>query len=145
MSVRIAARLIDEIRAHAERHYPEEGAGLLLGSLEGDERTVRSVLPLDNSFEPPERGRRYQIDPSDMLKAEQLADQRGMSVVGVFHSHPDHPPTPSRFDEQWAVPWYSYLITTVHQGTAGKTRAWRMDSDQQHMVEETLAIEQEAG
>jgi len=142
--LRIPAPLMAEIQRHAEQQYPEEGAGLILGSLDGEDRIARSVLPVNNTFEAKQRGRRYLIDPMAILRAEEEAQQRGLSVLGVFHSHPDHPPTPSKFDVEWAVPWYVYLITAVRQGIAEHTRAWRLQEDHAEMIEEQLAIEQEA-
>ena len=144
MSLRIPAQLMAEIQRHAEQQYPEEGAGLILGSLDGEDRIARSVLPVNNTFEAQQRGRRYLIDPMAILKAEEEAQREGLSVLGVFHSHPDHPPTPSKFDLEWAVPWYVYLITAVRQGIAEQTRAWRLQEDHAQMTEEQLAIEQEA-
>ena len=137
-------QLMAEIQRHAEQQYPEEGAGLILGSLDGEDRTARSVLPVSNTFEAKQRGRRYLIDPMAILQAEKEADRTGLSVLGVFHSHPDHPPTPSKFDLEWAVPWYIYLITAVRQGIAEQTRAWRLQEDHVEMIEEQLAIEPEA-
>lgn len=144
MSLRIPAQVMAEIQRHAEQQYPEEGAGLILGSLDGEDRTARSVLPVSNTFEAEQRGRRYLIDPMAILRAEEEAERQGMSVLGVYHSHPDHPPTPSKFDVEWAVPWYIYLITAVRQGIAEQTRAWRLQEDHAQMIEEPLAIEQEA-
>ena len=144
MSLRIPAQVMAEIQRHAEQQYPEEGAGLILGSLDGEDRTAHSVLPVNNTFEAEQRGRRYLIDPLAILRAEEEAERQGMSVLGVYHSHPDHPPTPSKFDVEWAVPWYIYLITTVRQGIAAETRAWRLQEDHTQMMEEPLAIEQEA-
>jgi len=50
-------------------------------------------------------------------------------LVGVFHSHPDHPDLPSEFDREWAQPQFSYLITRVEGGTAKGSRAWRLAED----------------
>jgi len=144
VSLRMPVQLMAEIQRHAEQQYPEEGAGLILGSLDGEDRTARSVLPVSNTFEAKQRGRRYLIDPMAILQAEKEADRTGLSVLGVFHSHPDHPPTPSKFDLEWAVPWYIYLITAVRQGIAEQTRAWRLQEDHVEMIEEQLAIEPEA-
>ena len=144
MSLRLPAQLMAEIQRHAEQRYPEEGAGLILGSLDGEDRTARSVLPVNNTFEAEQRGRRYLIDPMTILQAEEEAERKGLSVLGVFHSHPDHPPTPSKFDVEWAVPWYIYLITSVRQGIAEHTRAWQLQEDHTRMIEVQLANEQEA-
>lgn len=143
MTLRIPPQLMAEIQRHAEQQYPEEGAGLILGVLDGEDRTAHSLLPVKNTFEADQRGRRYLIDPMAILRAEEEAQRQGLSVLGVFHSHPNHPPTPSKFDLEWAVPWYIYLITAVRRGIAEQTRAWRLQEDHAQMIEEQLAIEQE--
>ena len=142
MRLTIPVQVMGEIHAHGEALYPEEGAGLLLGLIEGDHREARRVLPMPNHFEPNERGRRYRLDPQETLQAEQLAKQLGLEVIGVFHSHPDHPPAPSQYDLEWAVPWFVYLITSVKHGAASDSRVWRMLEDHSRMVEEDLKIEE---
>ncbi len=142
MRLAIPVYVMGEIHAHGEKLYPEEGAGLLLGSIEGDHREARRVLPMPNHFEPNERGHRYRLDPQEILQAEELAEQLGLEVIGVFHSHPDHPPAPSQYDLEWAVPWFVYLITSIEGGAASKSRAWRMLEDHSRMVEEVLTIEE---
>ena len=137
----IPSPVMDEIRGHGEKLYPEEGAGLILGSIDSEHREARRVLPMPNHFDNGERGRRYLLDPREILQAEELAEQLGLEVIGVFHSHPDHPPAPSQYDLDWAVPWYVYLITRVEQGAAAESRAWRMLEDHTEMVEEVLEIE----
>ncbi len=142
MRLTIPVQVMGEIHAHGEALYPEEGAGLLLGLIEGDHREARRVLPMPNHFEPNERGHRYRLDPQETLQAEQLAEQLGLVVIGVFHSHPDHPPAPSQYDLEWAVPWFVYLITSVEDGAASDSRVWRMLEDHSRMVEEVLKIEE---
>ena len=142
MRLTIPVQVMGEIHAHGEALYPEEGAGLLLGLIEGDHREARRVLPMPNHFEPNERGHRYRLDPQETLQAEQLAEQLGLEVIGVFHSHPDHPPTPSQYDLEWAVPWFVYLITSVENGSASDSRVWRMLENHSRMVEEVLKIKE---
>ena len=142
MRLTIPVHIMGEIHAHGEKLYPEEGAGLLLGSIEGEHREARRVLPMPNHFEPNERGNRYRLDPQETLQAEELAEQLGLEVIGVFHSHPDHPPAPSQYDLEWAVPWFVYLITSVKDGNASDSRVWRMLEDHSRMVEEVLKIEE---
>jgi len=128
------------IEAYAEAHYPEEGAGLILGDEAGEKREAREILPLPNRREAGERGHRYEIDPLETLAAEDQADALGLKVIGVFHSHPDHPAAPSQTDLHFAVPWYSYLITSVRSGRAHETRAWRLDESEAGMQEEQLEV-----
>jgi proteasome lid subunit RPN8/RPN11 len=141
LTLQITEAQLRAIEAHAEAHYPEEGAGLILGAESGDWREARVILPLANRQEPGQRGRRYQIDPLDTLAAEDQADSLGLQVIGVFHSHPDHPAAPSQTDLHFAVPWYSYLITSVRSGRAQESRAWRMDQDAAGITEEPLEVQ----
>jgi proteasome lid subunit RPN8/RPN11 len=61
-------------------------------------------------------------------------------VIGVFHSHPDHPNQPSEFDRQWALPWFSYLITSIEKGTAVGSRSWRLEDDRTGFEEEEIIV-----
>ena len=75
-----------------------------------------------------------------MLHGETEAARRGLDVIGIFHSHPDHPAEPSGFDRDWALPWYSYIITTVEQGRAVRSRSWLLKEDHSGYDEETIQI-----
>ena len=141
MTLTITPELMGRIHLHGEQQYPEEGAGLMLGSFEGSERVVTRILPMDNEFDSEQRTRRYQIDPKALLLAEEEAEAAGLIVLGAFHSHPDHPPEPSEFDLNWAVPWYVYLITSVVNGEAGDSRVWLLQDDHSEMHEESLKID----
>jgi proteasome lid subunit RPN8/RPN11 len=130
------------IEAHGESAYPHEGAGFMLGRTDGDAVIVEALLPLHNRREAEARHNRYELSPQDFLRAEQDAARRGLSLVGVFHSHPDHPARPSEFDREHAWPNFSYLITAVGKGNAGVTRAWRLREDRAAFDEDLLEIEQ---
>ncbi len=143
MTLYVPGRLLEQIWAHAEASYPEEGAGVLLGSVEGEERWAKQLLPFANHFAPESRHNRYLIDPRDMLRAEEEAERLGLDVIGVFHSHPGHPARPSEFDREWALPWYSYVITSVQGGKAVESRSWRLTADRQQMQEEPLQVQQD--
>ena len=140
MTLHISEVHLRAIEAYAEAHYPEEAAGLILGDEAGEKREAREILPLPNRREAGERGHRYEIDPLETLAAENQADALGLKVIGVFHSHPDHPAAPSQTDLHFAVPWYSYLITGVRSGRARETRAWRLDPSEASMQEEPLEV-----
>lgn len=138
----LSEELLIRIHAHGEESYPEEGAGFLLGvySLNG-KRAVTSILPLANSREEGARHNRYLITAEDYLKAELTADSLGLNLIGVFHSHPDHPNQPSEFDREWAQPLFSYVITSVNRGKAVASRSWRLTEDRSRFEEEEIKIE----
>jgi proteasome lid subunit RPN8/RPN11 len=133
----VSNELHKQIEAHVEDAYPEEGAGFLAG-IDGE---VKQVLPLVNAREEEARRNRFLITTEDYLKAELTADKLGLSLIGVFHSHPDCPNIPSEYDREWAQPFFSYLITRVDKGRAVNSRSWRLAEDRSKYEEEEIRIE----
>ena len=141
MILQLTQELLTQIHAHGEHAYPEEGAGFLLGvSSDNGTRAVQGIFPLGNSREEEARHNRYLITPEDYLKAELAADRLGLSLIGVFHSHPDHPNRPSEFDREWAQPFFSYVITSVQSGKAVESRSWRLIEDRTKFEEEEIKL-----
>lgn len=136
----ITPELLAHIHRHGESAYPEEGAGFLLGHSNGDRRSVTDLLTIHNAREDQARHNRYLMTPKDVLEGELEAERRGLDIVGVFHSHPDHPNQPSEFDREWALPWYSYIITSVNAGSAVESRSWRLSEDRATFHEEEIFI-----
>ncbi len=143
MILEISAGLLERIHQNGEKSYPEEGAGLLLGRAEATSRLVTEILTLTNAREDSARRNRYLLTPQDMLRAEEEAERLGLEVIGVFHSHPDHPNQPSEFDREWAMPWFSYLITSVDSGKAVDSRSWRLADDRKSFDEEIIQMNSE--
>ncbi|MGZ9163649.1 MAG: M67 family metallopeptidase [Anaerolineales bacterium] len=139
MILQLTEKLLAQIHVHGEQAYPEEGAGFLLGAYSDNSlRAVQAIFPLGNSREDEARHNRYLITPEDYLKAELAADRLGLSLIGVFHSHPDHPNRPSEFDREWAQPFFSYVITSVQSGKAIESRSWRLIEDRSKFEEEEI-------
>ena len=136
MTLAVPKDLLDQIHAHGEAAYPEEGAGFLIGS----DGRVERILPLENAREDGARHNRFLITPEHYLHAELTADDLGLSLIGVFHSHPDHPNQPSEYDREWAQPFFSYIITTVKAGKATESRSWRLVEDRSKFEEEEIKI-----
>ena len=132
----ISNELIGRINAHVESAYPDEGAGFLIG---GDGE-VKEILALPNAREDEARHNRFLITPEDYLKAELKADSLRLSLIGVFHSHPDCPNVPSEYDREWAQPFFSYIITRVDEGKAVSHRSWRLMEDRTKYEEEEIEI-----
>ena len=80
--------------------------------------------------------RRYWIDPKDMLAAQKYARNNGLNIIGIYHSHPDHPAVPSECDRTCAWPEYSYIIVSVPNGTAADTFSWTLDDEHQFQPED---------
>ena len=112
--------VLRDLRRHAEDAYPEECCGLLIGTPEG--RVTRAV-PIPN-VDPGDKTAGYTLAPLAFRDAERAAERAGDVVLGVYHSHPDHPPEPSARDQECAWPDYVYVILSVVAGKAGEIRAW---------------------
>ncbi len=140
MKIHVSKSLHAKISAHGEETYPFEGAGLMLGLEENNERYVKQLIFLENAKDLSEQHNRYLITAEDMLNAELTASSQDLTILGIFHSHPDHPSLPSEYDREFAIPWYSYLITSVIQGKASGSRCWRLKDDRSSFKEEEIII-----
>jgi proteasome lid subunit RPN8/RPN11 len=132
----VPERLIEQMNAHVEKAYPEEGAGFLLG----EAGELKEILALSNSREDGARHNRFLFTPEDYLQAELKAEALGLSLIGVFHSHPDCPNIPSEYDREWAQPSFSYIITRVDNGRAVNSRSWRLTEDRSKFEEELIQL-----
>lgn len=130
------------IVTHAERGYPSEVCGFLLGKHISGEFTIWSVMPAMNSARADDQRHRYTITPGAVLHAEQLAGERQLDVLGVYHSHPDQAARPSRHDcEHAAWSGWSYVIVSVVEGRADSIRSWKLREDRSGFDEEELVVE----
>jgi proteasome lid subunit RPN8/RPN11 len=120
--VRIPQEVRDAIFRHAAEHYPEECCGILLGD-PGERRVVMAVAGRNTAEE---RRHRYVIEPLDILRADNAGREKGLEIIGFYHSHPDHPAAPSRTDLELAWPDYVYVIAAVTAAGGGELRAWEL-------------------
>ena len=129
----------DEIRRHGESEYPHECCGLLIGRLnETGSKRVAEVYPVSNAREEKAKHNRSLILPEEYMRGERYARGLGLEVVGNYHSHPDHPATPSQFDLDHAWPTWSYIIVSVREGRAVDLRSWEMAADRSRFDEEEI-------
>lgn len=145
MLLRLTTGVRDSIREHGTRGYPHEVCGALLGResvAEGEEGALREVLavvPLENRREE-SRHNRFSLTPEDVRRAERAASERGLEMLGWYHTHPDHPARPSEFDRQNAWPWYSYVILSVAARVPGELCCWRLADDRSGYAAERIEI-----
>jgi len=141
--IKLSARLLEEIERHAEREYPRECCGLLVGRITdgGRTREVHATYPVANIFsEEAERHHRMAIEPLEYARAERLHAAEGLGVVGNYHSHPDHPAVPSQYDLEHLAPWptMSYVVISVLEGKASDLRSWELEADRSRFNEEEV-------
>jgi len=137
MNTRIAKQVLDEIHVHAESTYPEECCGLLIA--DRDKRIIESMR-VANAY-PGTKHDRYDMDPLELFQAHGVVAERGLTIAGVYHSHPDHPATFSAFDLKHSLPSYSYVVVSVPEGRAGETRSWIPDGDRRTASEDQIEVD----
>ena len=82
-----------EILAEAWRVYPLEACGLLVGP--GGSNSITQFHPVHNAAE---SSRVFTLDSLGYMKAERAADDAGLEVLGVLHSHTHTSAYPSPTD-----------------------------------------------
>ena len=133
----------DEIRKHGEETYPHECCGVLLGQFSGEDRVVETTVRCGNTrTDSPQN--RYHIAPQELVRVQRQAREKGLEIIGFYHSHPDHPAQPSSTDLAEAH-WIgcSYVITSVQQGKAALTNSFVLgggDEDDKHFEQEQVSI-----
>jgi proteasome lid subunit RPN8/RPN11 len=138
--ITIAEPLRREIERHGEQTYPEECCGILLGTEENGEMVITALERIDNSQDA-NRRRRFLITAPQYARAEARARTAGLTLLGFYHSHPDHPARPSDFDTEHALPWFVYIIVSIASGHAAAMTAWQLEEERQHFIEQTLSQE----
>ena len=123
--LRIPTRLLQQLILTASRGYPHETCGLLVGEDRGDGVRVEKVRNARNLSHDRLRDR-YTLDPRDFLAADAEARRSGLDIIGIWHTHPDHPARPSTTDRDAAWAGYTYMILSVHPGGVGDATAWRL-------------------
>ncbi len=100
------------ILAACIRALPNEGCGLLLGASDVVAEVVESPNVADSA-------KVYEIDPRVLLRAARRADEEGIDVLGVFHSHTHSEAYPSPTDVAQAPdPAWHYLIVSLRDSPA---------------------------
>jgi proteasome lid subunit RPN8/RPN11 len=124
----IEQKPLDEMFADALRSFPDECCGFFFGNEIGQERIITNILTVDNSKEGDKR-RRFEIAPKDYLDAERFADENELQLLGVYHSHPNHPAVPSEHDRIAAQPYFSYIIISVKENEIADIRSWQLNEN----------------
>jgi proteasome lid subunit RPN8/RPN11 len=109
--LKILPGVLTAVAAHAERAAPAECCGILLGL---DSEIVEAFSARNLSDDPG----RFLVDPSDHFAARRAARERGLDVVGFYHSHPHSPPEPSATDlAEASYPDSVHLIVSLRSAS----------------------------
>ncbi|BDI33198.1 hypothetical protein CCAX7_52490 [Capsulimonas corticalis] len=139
MPIIFTTALDAEMRAHAQRDYPHECCGFLIGKPGAEGVAVHEVRAADNTRQDSPRNR-FEIDPGELMRVDKAARAAGLSVVGFYHSHPDAPASPSEFDREHAWQGYCYIIVSVLSGQPAEMNNWLLLDDHSGYTQDAVRI-----
>jgi len=142
----IDPRALEDLKQHCRGGFPEERCGLLVGRWErGTSTRLVQEAHRAGNLNKERAADRYELDAKDHLKIDSEARKRNLEIVGVYHSHPDHPSVPSETDRSRAeMVWeefesWSYVIVEVANGVPASWRSWILKD--RNFKEEEIRVE----
>jgi proteasome lid subunit RPN8/RPN11 len=124
----------------AVQAFPDECCGFVFGHEDSNGRRIISQARVVQNVKEGDKRRRFEISPQDYLDAEKYAEEQQLELLGIYHSHPNHPAVPSEHDRAAAQPFFSYLIISVNEKVPGLIRSWRLNDDFQFEEENNHLI-----
>jgi [CysO sulfur-carrier protein]-S-L-cysteine hydrolase len=154
--VELPSSVLGEIVRQAEAGYPEEICGLVVG-IPGRPETygIRQIpnvanheRPTDPDGLPRDAKTAYLMDPLEELRVLREVDERGWTILCIYHSHPDHEATFSAMDRDRAVmapgeplwPDAAYLVVAVMQGRAAHARSFAWQTEARLFAEQAVSL-----
>ena len=143
--LKLSESVYNALRKHGEETYPHECCGVLLGRSQDDVNEVEDAVRAGNTRTDSAHNR-YQIAPQELVKIQRQGRERGLDIVGFYHSHPDHPAQWSKTDFAEAH-WLgcSYVITAIANGVAQQTNSFLLTGtteEDKSFEDETIQVEE---
>ena len=143
--LKLSESIYNTLRAHGEETYPHECCGVLLGRSSDGVNEVEDAIRAGNTRIDSAHNR-YHIAPQELVRIQRQGRERGLDIVGFYHSHPDHPAQWSKTDFAEAH-WLgcSYVITAVEKGVAQQTNSFLLTGtteEDKSFEDETIQVEE---
>jgi len=117
--------------------FPNECCGFFYGyEKEGIRYIELAQVTVNNKLG--DQRRRFEISPLAYMQAERFAEENGLTLLGIYHSHPNHPAIPSVHDFNKALPYFSYIIIAVKAKKFERLRSWRLNETNSAFEEEQI-------
>jgi [CysO sulfur-carrier protein]-S-L-cysteine hydrolase len=162
-SPKISRSNLDQIITQAEREFPYECCGFVIGSQSASASqtaSIEEIRPIANiqntqhakdpAAFPRDARTAFLMDPRQHLAVMREIDDRKLALKIVYHSHPDHEayfsPTDRRqacsFDPDYPdYPETAYVVISIMGGRFNRAAAFVWDAERKEFVETELTIE----
>ena len=122
--IKISESLRKNLELHANKQTPYEACAILLGNK--DEKIWEATeIFLTENIEKSEIN--FTVSNEQLLEGYKMAEEKGLDVVGIFHSHPKSLPSPSNTDIKFMkgnpIPWI------IYSGLTKEMKAYLLDSE----------------
>ncbi|HIF53080.1 MAG TPA: M67 family peptidase [Candidatus Nitrosopelagicus sp.] len=122
--IKISESLRKNLELHANEQNPYEACAILLGNK--DEKIWEATeIFLTENIEKSEIN--FTVSNEQLLEGYKMAEEKGLDVVGIFHSHPKSLPSPSNTDIKFMkgnpIPWI------IYSGLTKEMKAYLLDSE----------------
>ena len=121
---------VDMLMQHSEKSGVYESCAMLFGIHSDQQWNVKEVFLTRNADDDSKTS--FIIAPEELLQGYQLAEEKQLELVGVFHSHPQTAASPSNFDKKFmkingSVPWI------IFSGMNTDLKAFMLDEDMEEI------------
>ena len=109
---------------HANKQEPYEACAILLGKTNEETWETTEIFLTENTDKSEIN---FTVSNEQLLEGYTKAEEKGLSVVGIFHSHPKSEPSPSNTDIEFMkgnpVPW------VIYSGLTNDMKAYLLESE----------------
>jgi proteasome lid subunit RPN8/RPN11 len=118
--LRIPQAIYDDLIDHSRSGFPLEVCGILGGT----DDTVSAIYRMTNTDASNEH---FTMEPREQFSVVKELRARGLSMLVIYHSHPESPARPSEEDIRLALtPGVSYLIVSLQDATQPVVRSFKI-------------------
>ena len=109
---------------HSNEKKPNECCAILFGTIKNDKSFVKEIFLADNVEKSPIN---FTISNKQLIEAYKLAEEKKLEVIGVFHSHPDSIPNPSKTDVKFME--INPTIWIIYSGITNEFKAFILEPE----------------
>ena len=137
--VRISKTINEKLIKICEKGFPNEVCGILIGNRKNAGYEVENFHECQN-INTKRAVDRYELNPKDYIQGEKIAKDLGRSIIGIYHSHPNHPAIASETDKLYAWPEMVYMIYSIYDNKYKDLISWEINEKEDIFQEITTDI-----
>ena len=118
---------------HADNEEPNESCAILFGTTEKTGNVVKELFLTKNIEESPVN---FTISNEQLIEVYKIAEEKGMEVVGIFHSHPNSIAYPSETDKKFMIG--NPVVWVIYSGISREIKSFILESEIAEITTEIL-------